>query len=106
MPKMKRDAAATATNSAKCKWCHYSPFRRTVHLLDMLERNPSADLRKHLYDEFRDTQTDASGFFDAELRSVDFVTHNYKHWREWQEGKTSSITIARIADWLPNQFNS
>lgn len=81
-----------------CRWCHETPFRRTVHLLDKLERCEGFDdIRRHLLTEF---PHQAAEFHNAEIRSCESVRHNYKSWVEWQKNKTTSLVIARLQDWL------
>lgn len=105
MAKRKGSQTAATNDATKCQWCHYSPFRRTVHLLDMLEKDRGTDLRAHLRQEFAH-QGDANGFVDAELRSVDFVKQYHSgNWRDWQANKMNSMGIARISDWLDSSVS-
>ena len=92
-----------------CAWCHHSPFRRTVHLLDMLDRGEGfEDVRRHLKTEF---PHQAVEFHQAEVRSVETVRslyggqkdeRNYRilPWVAWQQNKTSPAKIAEIKRWL------
>ena len=92
-----------------CGWCHHSPFRRTIHLLDMLDRGEGfEDVRRHLKTEF---PHQAVEFHQAEVRSVETVRSHYSGmkdernyreipWVAWQKGKTTPRKIAELKRWL------
>lgn len=87
-----------------CRWCHETPFRRTVHLLDMIDRGSDVqDLRNHLRTEFAHQE---EPFHQAEIRSVEFVMNNYlaepnrPKWVQWQKNKTSPLVLAKLRGWL------
>lgn len=108
MAKLKDDSQ-DLKSAGDCQWCHHSPFRRTVHLLDMLDRGSGFDdLRRHLRAEFG---YQAAEFHNAEIRSVEVVLAYYRGqkdernyrvlpWVAWQQNKASSAKIAEIKRWL------
>lgn len=96
--------ATVASKGGNCRWCHETPFRRTVHLLDMLDRGSDVDdLRRHLRAEFGHQD---EPFHQAEIRSVEFVLNNYRaepqrpKWVNWQAGKATPLTLAKLRGWL------
>lgn len=89
-----------------CRWCHAGPFRRTVHLLQRMDRGDGFDdIRNHLAAEF---PHQAAEFHSAEIRSVEFVLQycgkeidefgvRLPAWKAWQMTKCSSMALARLA---------
>lgn len=106
VPKIASDNSKTGGN---CKWCHHSPFRRTVHLLDMLDQGDGWDkLHQHLKTEFGHRTAE---FRQAEITTIEFVRHHYGKakdernyhvlpWVAWQEHKTSPAKIFELKRWL------
>ena len=105
----KSEVSPDSKVGGNCQWCHQTPFRRTVHLLDMLDRGEHIeDVRRHLKTEF---PHQAAEWHGAELRSVAFVLDNYGNskdernyreipWVAWQKNKTTPRKIAELKRWL------
>ena len=94
------------TASGSCRWCHMSPFRRTIHLLQRMDRGDGFDqIRSHLANEFTHQPVE---FHQAEIKSIEFVLQYYGReidetgvrlpaWKAWQLNKCSSMALARLS---------
>lgn len=107
MARMSRGEATAAKKlGGSCRWCHAGAFRRTVHMLQRMDRGAGFDqIRSHLANEFSHQSIE---FHQAEIKSIEFVLQYYGReidetgvklpaWKAWQLNKCSSMTIERLA---------